>query len=180
MATVSEIKAQCEQWEQTQLPIIQKVQANYFAANKAFFQGIATPDYLPDDGKTLDADYTKKPTDQKETWAAVFKGLDVLPSKIPARTAIDVYEGPKGWGWTVSLQFHKEDLLAAKGVVYTRYWDYGPAGRSTGWIEEDWDRDVHPQPQVTSVIREAWNATVNGTQRVWKTLNTPIGDLWRA
>jgi len=138
MATLEEIKAQCESFQANQLPLIQKIEAAYFISNGRYFQGIQTPSTIPDDGLEIDADYSKKPTDQKETWADVFKDLDALPMKIPALTAIHVYEGPNGHGFIVSLAFH------SKGKVYYRMWNQGPENRDTSWIEVDYDPEIYP------------------------------------
>ena len=66
------------------------------------------------------ADWTKKPTDQATRWIDVFTGLDALPANIPAQISVDVYDGPLGTGWTVTLKGTKN------GNLYAKCWNVGP------------------------------------------------------
>lgn len=111
------------------LAVIQKVQDGYFATHKIYFQGIVTPTTAPDEAtKTRVPDLTKKPTDRPHAWADVFKAADVLPATWPAQVRLDVYDGPRGKGYTVTL------VCAEGGKAQTRTWNFGPeTERDTGW-----------------------------------------------
>ena len=113
-----------------------KVRQEAYAANHGgrYWQGIATPSNLPDDGALVAADYTKKPHDQAERWTDIFFGADVLPTNIPAQAQVDVYDGPQGKGWTVTLRGTKN------GNLYWRTWNVGPET----WREQDWQSCILP------------------------------------
>jgi hypothetical protein len=98
-------------------------QGNYFASHGRFFQGLSTHAVLPahtngrDDSKPPDR-LTTRPTDQTETW------MDQLPewasTTMPASVRINVYDGPFGHGWTVTLE------LTHSGVIWRRTVNVGP------------------------------------------------------
>jgi len=116
-----------EKFQADNLAVLQKIQALYFATRGRYWQGIITPDTPPDELTTAKAPVlTKKPTDQAESWADEFKGVDVLPATWPAQMQVDVYEGPKGHGYTVTL------YCLEGGKKQKRTWNYGP---------EDWRQD---------------------------------------
>ncbi len=128
-ATLAQIKAAIENFQATHgAKIVARQEA--YAANHGgrYWQGIITPNAAPDDGLSVAADYTKRPTDQAERWADIFTGANALPASIPCQIRVDVYEGPLGKGWTVTLRATKT------GVLYWRTWNVGPeTWRATGW-----------------------------------------------
>jgi len=74
------------------------IQSNYFQVNKKMWQGIKTPVLTPKDGVASAPDKSLKPTDQKESWT---DAVIPLPASMEISTAVDVYEGPLGWGYMV-------------------------------------------------------------------------------
>ena len=133
MATIAQIKTAIENFRTAHGPKIVARQEAYAANhNGRYWQGIITPTVPPDDGASVAADYTKKPTDQLERWADVFKAADALPANIPCQISVDVYDGPLGKGWTVTLQGTKASKM------YTRTWNVGPeTWRETAWVVID-------------------------------------------
>lgn len=117
-----------EKFYSDQLPLLQKVQTVYYEAHGRYWQGILTPASLPDETtKERTPDLKVKPTDQEESWEALFKGADILPPKWPAQLQIDVYDGPRGKGWTVTLR------ASEGGKPQVRTWNFGPEKeRDTG------------------------------------------------
>ena len=135
MATVPQIKAAIENfWANHGAKFINR-QDDYFGcvAGRSYWQGIRTPDAIPDSGAVLPADYTKHPTDQTETWANRFAGVYILPTNIPCQISVDVYDGPFGKGWTCTL------IVSKAGRTYSRTWNVGPEDRARPWA------DVTPQ-----------------------------------
>jgi hypothetical protein len=130
MATKPQIKAAVQSFVAQQLGTIIPTQNRYFNSpnHRVHFQGIATPVIPPDDGATVPADYSLKPTDQAESWADVFKGSDALPANVVCQMQIDVYDGPVGKGWTLTAR-------ATKGIDWLwKRWNFGPET----WRETDW------------------------------------------
>lgn len=129
MATLSQIKTAIENWRSTYGPKIVARQEAYAANHSGrYWQGSITPSIPPDDGASMVADYTKRPTDQVERWADIFKAADALPMSIPCQIQVDVYDGPLGTGWTVTLSGTKN------GTRYSRTWNVGPEK----WRAADW------------------------------------------
>ena len=129
------LKTDLEKFEFDHAAKFEAVQTDYFAAHGKYWQGIETPATLPDEGtKEKDPDLTKKPQDQVEKWEDVFKGAELLPSKWPATMRCDVYEGPLGLGWVLTL------AVSEGGIRWQRSWNYGPEK----WREDkDW-REITP------------------------------------
>jgi hypothetical protein len=93
-----------DQWVTDHWDLLVKVQNIYRSGHKKYFQGIQTSDD-PDDAKDATPDYSKKPTDQAERWSDVFKGVDLLPDKVPCSLRIDVYGNRKCDGWTLTVAY---------------------------------------------------------------------------
>jgi hypothetical protein len=111
------------------LALLQKVQSAYFDRHGRYWQGLLTPAEIPNESaKTKAPDLTRKPSDQTDSWEAIFKEADVLPQTWPAQIQIDVYDGPSGKGWTISLQVEEG------GKAQRRTWGFGPEKRDTEWI----------------------------------------------
>ena len=121
MATIAQIKTAIENFRTTHGPkIVARQEAYALNHGGRYWQGIITPTVPPDDGASVPADYTLKPTDQLERWADVFKAADALPANIPCQISVDVYDGPLGKGWTVTLRGTKA------GNLYSKCWNVGP------------------------------------------------------
>lgn len=128
-ATLAQIKAAIENFRDTHGPKIVARQEAYAAAhNGRYWQGIITHNTPPDDGASTPADYTRKPTDQAERWSDIFTGANALPANIPCQIRVDVYDGPLGKGWTVTLSGTKG------GNYYWKTWNVGPET----WRQHDW------------------------------------------
>ena len=107
---------------------IAAVQDAYFATHGRYWQGIETPDIPPDELTAVKSpDLTKRPTDQAEKWDDVFRSALALPSTWPASLRVDVYDGPLGKGWTLTV------VATKAGVRYWRTWSVGPEDRATNW-----------------------------------------------
>lgn len=128
MATLQEIKARADQvltqiWRE-----IQERQVVY-AANHGgrYFQGLITHTVTPADGVDVAPDcLLVTPTDQPERW--IDFGLE-LPA-IPFSIQLDVYDGPLGKGYVVTVQ------VKYQGVLYERAAQYGPeTHRAFSWRE---------------------------------------------
>ena len=177
-ADLDAIKLACETFYDSQVPIINKVEEQYYADNNKYWQGIVTPEVPPDDLKVKDPDLKRKPTDQPEDWDDVFKDMDILPvvAGWPCSMEINVYEGPvkskvagvaggeKGWGYTIVLLFTKEDPSDNKSVEYKRSWGFGPQANTS----EDWDSrkpgGLEAAEKIVAVktaglIKRTWDAT---------------------
>jgi len=129
MATLAEIRAAAEQFRDDHASKFVRRQNAYFAAHGRYWQGIATPALIPDDGASRSPDLSTKPHDQAETWADSFTGADALPASWPVRMSVDVYNGPSGHGWSVTV------LVSKAGTTYMRTWNVGPEiYRETGWV----------------------------------------------
>lgn len=133
-ATLGQIKTAIENFRDAHAAKIVAKQEAYLAAHGTYWQGIITPATPSDDGASLAADYTLKPTDQPTSWADVFSGVDALPANIPAQARMDVYNGPLGKGWTITL------LGTKNGVLYWRTWAVGPET----WRAQDWSSCTLP------------------------------------
>ena len=128
-ATLAQIKTAIETFRSNHAAKIIAKQEAYLASHGTYWQGILTPNSPPDDGATVAADWTKKPTDQARRWADVFKDADALPDNIPAQIRVDVYDGPLGKGWTITLAGTKN------GNRYWRTWNVGPeTSRAQDWL----------------------------------------------
>jgi len=109
MATHLQIQTAADNFWTTNQQKFIDVQDAYAAAHGGnYFQGIITPTTPPDDGAFTVPDLTKKPTDQAERWQDVFTGGNALPAtNWPVSIRIDVYDGPRGKGWVLSVTYTK-------------------------------------------------------------------------
>lgn len=94
-------------------------QDDYFAVHGRYFQGIRTHTVLPkgEIDEETPPDKKRKPADQAEDWNDA--GI-VLPTKMPMALAIDVYEGPRGIGWSVRAE------VEHRGREFVRRVGFGP------------------------------------------------------
>lgn len=92
-----------------------------------YFQGLRTHNILPADGNKIAPDKTKKPADQGENWADI--GI-VLPSSMELAVQVDVYEGPRGWGYVVI------GIIEIAKKVWRKAINVGPEDyRNSDWQE---------------------------------------------
>ncbi len=135
-ATVPQIQTSCDTFWNTNRGKITAVQNTWKPGHRNYWQGIATPTTLPDDGALVVADYSKHPTDQAEAWETMFTGPNALPASVPCQMSIDVYDGPAGFGWTYTAVFTKD------GFKYGRRWNIG----AEPWRTHDWITLPSPIP----------------------------------
>lgn len=112
-------------------PSLVVTQEAYLAAHGTFWQGLRTPTMPPADGAPATIDPTLKPSDVEATWADAERDSGVSLAGLPAQVQMDVYDGPAGKGFWLTLRFE------ASGVTYSRAWSYGPEDHSHGWTEEE-------------------------------------------
>ena len=110
----------------------------YFTAHGRYFQGIRTHAELPKGelDEETPPDTTRKPTDQAEDWDGA--GI-LLPAKMPFALAINVYDGPRGKGWSARVEV--EHL----GRAFARQVGFGP----------DAEHYIHDWQEVTDSGDEA-------------------------
>lgn len=133
-ATLAQIKTAIKNFRDAHAAKIVAKQNAYLAAHGTYWQGIVTPSEIPDDGATVVQDYTRRPTDHVHRWIDVFAGVDALPDNIPAQIQVDVYGGPLGQGWTLTVRATKN------GNLYWKTWAVGPET----WREQDWQSCTLP------------------------------------
>ena len=114
----------------------------YFTANGRYFQGIRTHAFLPkgEIGEETPPDMTRKPTDQAEDWNDV--GI-ILPAEMPFALAIDVYEGPRGHGWSARTEVEYQGQQVAS-AEFARQVGFGPDAEH---YTHDW-QDVTPDVEL--------------------------------
>ncbi len=105
-------------------------QEAYIAAHGRYFQGIRTHAVLPkgEIDEETPPNSRVKPTDQAEDWDDV--GI-LLPAKMPFALAIDVYDGPRGVGWSARVE------VDYRGILHSRRVGFGPdaADHTHDWRE---------------------------------------------
>ena len=132
MATHAQIQAAIDNfWTNHQTKFV-GVQNDYAAGHSGrYWQGIVTPATPPDDGALVNPDLARKPTDQPERWIDVFTGGRALPNtNWPASIHVDVYDGPDGKGWSVTVTYTKG------GETWSRTFHVGPET----WRERPWEK----------------------------------------
>lgn len=86
---------------------VHDAQADYFAVNSKFFQGILTPD-TPQDGLTdADINWAIHPqTGQDASWKEFAPNVFKSNVKIPFQIAINTYDAPTGSGWILYIEIY--------------------------------------------------------------------------
>lgn len=102
-------------------------QKNYLRVKGRYWQGIALTSGIPADGNELPADFSRKPTDQQESWDSI--GLRTDKATLPLRVEVHVYSGPSGDGYVVVGTFDHG------GKRYQKALGVGPESRGHGWVE---------------------------------------------
>ncbi len=89
----------------------------YFTAHGRYFQGIRTHAVLPkgEIDEETPPNPRVKPTDQAEDWDGA--GI-ILPAKMPFALTIDVYDGPRGKGWSVRTEVEHQGREFARQVGF--------------------------------------------------------------
>ena len=112
-------------------PTIVARQENYRANRGQYWQGLPTHLTCPahensTDGSKLGDNLAAHPTDLFEDWLAVFP--EWASELIPACVRIDIYDGPSGAGWALTLE------MTHTGTLYRRVLNVGPESyRAMPW-----------------------------------------------
>jgi hypothetical protein len=132
MATHTQIQTAADNFWTTHSAKFTAVQTDYASGHSGkFWQGLQTHAVYPDDGGGLDPVLTSRPTDQLERWSDVFTGGRALPStNWPVCLRVDVYDGPQGKGWSITVLYTKG------GQTWGRTYHIGPET----WREQAWAR----------------------------------------
>ncbi|MCC7360509.1 MAG: hypothetical protein IT317_13590 [Anaerolineales bacterium] len=107
-------------------------QTEYFKTHGRFYQALDSHAVPPEDGKLVAPDLLLAgPTDQGEKAAYLWQQL-ALDAALPYAVRVDVYQGPRGWGYvlTVSATLDKQE--------WARTINTGPET----WRESDWQAVV--------------------------------------
>lgn len=111
-------------------------QDDYFTAHGRYFQGLWTHaneiiQTDANDGDQLPDRLLNTPTDQRHTWID-FIATALTTLQFPARLRMDVYDGPRGKGWSATLQVRYE------GTLYEKTQQVGlETYRTHDWINRD-------------------------------------------
>lgn len=114
------------------LPKVQGYELNYLdTKGRGYMQALWSHSAPPADGALVAPDLLdSQPTDQAETFDDLWNAVVVADGKIPMRLRIDVYDGPSGRGYVVTV----ECVVAAR--TYTRAVNVGnEKWRDVNWTE---------------------------------------------
>lgn len=103
-------------------------EVDYFKTNGRFYQALDSHTTPPADGALDSPDkLSAGPTDQTEKAAYLWQQL-TLDAALPYSVRVDVYEGPGGWGYAVTVS------ATLNGEVWARTVNTGPeAYRESAW-----------------------------------------------
>lgn len=104
---MADVRTQVDTATDAFLPVLVARQDAYFLAHGRYWQGLETPNPTPTGGTNRAQSLTRKPTDQTESWADEGHSF---PSRSFSVT-VDVYDGPRGQGYTLTGQFFDAGLL---------------------------------------------------------------------
>jgi len=110
-ATPPEIKSEADAYRAEISSQIQAFQHDYFINNRRYWQGLETTSKMPKDGEKEIINPVKGTTDYAEQWSDT--GI-VMPQDASFSTRVDVYEGPKGWGYVITTSFIDGEVLWEK------------------------------------------------------------------
>lgn len=114
------------------LPKLQAYEIDYLdTKGRGYMQALWSHSTPPADGALVAPDLpTSKPTDQAESFADLWSAVVIGQGKLPVRLRIDVYDGPSGRGYVITV----EVIMA--GRTYTRSINVGSERwRDVGWTE---------------------------------------------
>jgi hypothetical protein len=128
VALLEATRTKVEAWRYSVAAAIASRQNAYLAAHGRYWQGILTPVAVPVEAADTVPDLTLRPTDQMERWSDFLSGLTV--TTIPCSIRIDVYDGPLGQGYTVTVE------VVSESSVWIRTYHVGPED----WRVRPWTR----------------------------------------
>lgn len=103
-------------------------EADYFNTHGRFFQALDSHTTPPDDGKLIAPDQLSAgPTDQVEKDDYLWQQLALDPA-LPYSSRVDVYQGPEGWGY----------VLTVSAVLDKQLWERAVNTGPEAWREQPW------------------------------------------
>ena len=115
-------------------PLIVAKQEVYFDANDVYWQGLRTHSIEPahvtaDYADTVPTELDGSPNDQPVSWTTFIPEIN---TSLPAAFVSDVYHGPEGQGFVISV------YARYNGTLYSRSQNSGPeTWRTVGWHSVD-------------------------------------------
>lgn len=89
----------------TYLPKFSNYESNYLLTKGRYYQALWSHSTAPANLALVAPDLLAfKPTDQLESWQSLWDTLAVIGGKSPCRMRIDVYDGPQGKGYVVTVE----------------------------------------------------------------------------
>jgi hypothetical protein len=101
------------------------LQEAYQPAHDQYFQGILTPQVIPEDGNTVAPDLSLHPSDQVADWTSFGASL---PDMMDFSIEITKYTGLEGEGWVSVATVIEDQSMWKKGK------GFGPEARDFDWI----------------------------------------------
>lgn len=135
MATLAQLRTRVNTFLSNHWPTFVARQENYFQNRGRYWQGLLTHTIVPNHTNAAEGDSIAdrlriNPTDQFEDWIAAFPEWDGV--SIPAALKCDVYDGPRGKGYCVTLYIYYN------GTLYSRAQNVGPESERTyDWRAEE-------------------------------------------
>lgn len=135
MPTLNQMRNAIDNWVTNKWPTIVARQENFRTNQGRYWQGLPTHFTCPAHSNSTDGSKTgdrlsESPDDQGQfsTWLNVFP--EWLSELLPACVRVDVYDGPQGQGWVLTVE------ATHNGTTYRRSQNVGPESfRTQGWHE---------------------------------------------
>ena len=106
-------------------------QADYYAINGRYFQGLEIPSVECDGLVEHEIDEKVKPQDQQEAWSDFDSSVFFNKATLPFKIMVDIYKTPhQGWGWVLTAKYIYE------GDTWMYQHDEGPSGPYSGPFDE--------------------------------------------
>lgn len=103
---------------------VEDAQADYFANNQKYFQGLDIVDGEPDGVTNANANTTGKPSDQETSWRDFDPVVFAAGTALPLNMRSEVYESPFGWGYRLIFEFWRDGLGPDDFGIDGRHWVY--------------------------------------------------------
>ncbi len=142
--SLTEIDREQETWDRD----VMTFEADYYRSRGRYYQMLwshtDTPDTTLLTARTAPDNLVTRPTDQTETAVDLWTATR-LPLDTPYRFRVDVYEGPRGHGYVITLQTEVNRQIWQKSI------NYGPETyRNTDWHAVIEEREA---AEIIDVIR---------------------------
>lgn len=128
MPTLNQMRNMIDNFVTNKWSTIVARQENFRANRGRYWQGLATHSACPahasnSDGSKVGDRLNEGPGDQFSTWLNVFP--EWLSELLPACVRVDVYDGPEGQGWVLTVE------AMHNGTLYRRSQNVGPESHRT-------------------------------------------------